>query len=65
MVLPSQFDEALRIPRSIGVQLVWQEGTGRALKQIPQKRVTELKSHHKVAAFRPQPRPARGIIESG
>jgi hypothetical protein len=62
MVLPSQFDEALRIPRSIWSNLFWQEGEReRVLMQIPQKRVTKLINHHKVAAFPPQPRVGRPL----
>ncbi|GLH75943.1 hypothetical protein SSBR45G_08510 [Bradyrhizobium sp. SSBR45G] len=44
MVLPSQFDEALRNPRSMGpICLQEKDEEGRALKQIPRKGVTELK----------------------
>jgi hypothetical protein len=62
MVLPSQFDEALRIPRSIWSNLFWQEGEReRVLMQIPQKRVTKLINHHKVVAFPPQPQVRRPL----
>jgi hypothetical protein len=54
MALPSQFDEALRIPRSMGPTCL-QEGTGSRLERMPQKGVTELIKHHKVAAARSQP----------
>jgi hypothetical protein len=58
MILPSQFDEALRIPRSMG-PTCWQEGTGSRpwgiRWRIPQKVVTELIKHHKVAAAPSQP----------
>src|ERR1700735_3821129 len=58
MVLPSQFDEAFRIPRSMGPTCL-QEGTGscpRGIRyRIPQKGVTELIKHHKVAAASSQP----------
>ena len=60
MDLPSQFDEALRIPRSIWSNLFEQEGEReRVLMQIQQKRLTKLINHHKVVAFPPQPRPMR------
>jgi hypothetical protein len=52
--LPSQFDEALRIPRSMGPTCL-QEGTGSRSMRIPRKGVTELITHHKVAAARSQP----------
>ena len=48
MVLPSQFDEAFRIPRSMGPTCL-QEGTGARLKRNSQKGVTGLITHHKVA----------------
>src|SRR5450631_2392713 len=58
MVLPSQFDEAFRIPRSMGPTCL-QEGTGsrpRGIRyRIQQKGVTELIKHHKVAAAQSQP----------
>jgi len=54
MALPSQFDEALRIPRSMDPTCL-QEGTGSRLERMPQKGVTELIKHHKVAAARSQP----------
>src|SRR5260221_9535886 len=58
MVLPSQFDEALRIPRSMG-PTCWQEGTGsrpRGIRhRIPQQGITGLITHHKVAAASSQP----------
>src|SRR4030088_3501071 len=58
MILPSQFDEAFRIPRSMG-PTCWQEGTGSRPREIqfriPQKDVTELIKHHKVAAASSQP----------
>jgi hypothetical protein len=62
MALPSQFDEALRIPRSMGPTCL-QEGTGSRLVRMPQKGVTELIKHHKVAAARSQPW-RRGPIEA-
>jgi hypothetical protein len=52
--LPSQFDEALRIPRSMDPTCL-QEGTGSRLERMPQKGVTELIKHHKVAAAPSQP----------
>jgi hypothetical protein len=58
IALPSQFDEALRIPRSMGPTCL-QEGTGsrpRGIRyRIPQKGITELIKHHKVAAAPSQP----------
>jgi hypothetical protein len=67
MVLPSQFDEAFRIPRSMGPTCS-QEGTGlrpgRIRVRIPQKGVTELIKHHKVAAASSQPWRG-GPIEAG
>jgi hypothetical protein len=56
MALPSQFDEALRIPRSIG-SLYLTEGSGEPAgpERVAQKGVAELKTHHKVAAARSQP----------
>jgi hypothetical protein len=54
-ILPSQFDEALRIPRSMGPTCRFQEGTGSRRQRIPQKGVTELIKHHKVAAAQSQP----------
>jgi hypothetical protein len=62
MALPSQFDEALRIPRSMNPTCL-QEGTGSRLERMPQKGVTELIKHHKVAAARSQPW-AGGPIEA-
>src|SRR5665213_420110 len=62
MILPSQFDEAFRIPRSMGPTCC-QEGTGshpgRIRYRIPQKGVTELIRHHKVATVSSQPRLGR------
>jgi hypothetical protein len=40
-----------------------QEGTGSRLERMPQKGVTELIKHHKVAAVRSQPLPG-GPIEA-
>jgi hypothetical protein len=58
MALPSQFDEAFRIPRSMGPTCL-QEGTGSRPTEIrvriPQKGVTGLRKHHKVAAASSQP----------
>jgi hypothetical protein len=58
MVLPTQFDEALRIPRSIGPTCL-QEGTGSRpwgiRKRIPQQDIAGLIKHHKVAAAPSQP----------
>src|SRR5665213_3803057 len=58
MVLPSQFDEAFRIPRSMGPTYL-QEGTGARPRgnsvRIPQTGVTGLIKHHKVAAAPSQP----------
>src|SRR5262245_16594220 len=68
-ILPSQFDEAFRIPRSMGPTCFFKErGTGSCPREFgsgpnPQQGVTELKSHHKVAAAPPQPRP-NGRIEA-
>jgi hypothetical protein len=56
--LPSQFDEALRIPRSIGSNLLAGGNRQRPVgirSRIPQKSITGLITHHKVAAFRSQP----------
>src|SRR5260370_15447359 len=58
MVLPSQFDEAFRIPRSMGPTCF--AGGNRAAPKgiqdrIPQKGVTGLIKHHKVAAAPSQP----------
>src|SRR5258708_12311961 len=64
MVLPSQFDEAFRIPRSMGPTCL-QEGTGSRPRgsryRIPQEGVTELIKHHKVAAPPSQPSPREPI----
>ena len=57
MVLPSQFDEALRIPRSMGPTCL-QEGTGFAQGKFAiefRKRASPLIMHHKVAAAPSQP----------
>jgi len=62
MVLPSQFDEALRIPRSMGPTCL-SEGNRVAPQSYQQKGVTELMRYHKVAESPPQPR-ARGPIEA-
>lgn len=46
------------------VQLVLQEGNRvvpKAETEVPQQGVTELKSHHKVVAVRPQPGAADGL----
>src|ERR1700688_5183859 len=65
MILPSQFDEAFRIPRSMGPTCL-QEGTGsrpRGIQdRIPQKGVTELIKHHKVAAASSQPCREAGLV---
>src|SRR3954462_13661500 len=56
--LPSQFDEALRIPRSMGPTCLFRRVPGRAFPRSrmgTEKGVTELKKHHKVAASRSQP----------
>src|SRR6202030_1553360 len=58
MILPSQFDEAFRIPRSMGPTCF--AGGNRVAPhgirvRIPQKDVTELIKHHKVAAAPSQP----------
>jgi hypothetical protein len=59
MILPSQFDEAFRIPRSMGPTCFAGGEPGRAQRRIrvriPQQGVTELITHHKVAAARSQP----------
>src|SRR3954447_17853324 len=59
MVLPSQFDEAFRIPRSIRSNLFCRREPGRAQAnseiRIPQRGITGLKKHHKVAASSSQP----------
>jgi hypothetical protein len=68
-ILPSQFDEAFRIPRSMGPTCFTGEGNrvvpkGNSIRdRIPQQGVTELKIHHKVAAAPSQPRPC-GLIEA-
>src|SRR3954471_13975296 len=70
-ILPSQFDEAFRIPRSMGPTCFTGEGEpGRARRKfesvqdrLPQQGVTELKKHHKVAAPPSQPR-RRGRFEA-
>src|SRR3954447_8090650 len=57
MLLPSQFDEALRIPRSMGPTCL-QEGTGSRRGNSgsnSQTGGTGLKRHHKVAAAPSQP----------
>src|SRR5437868_5121405 len=56
-VLPSQFDEALRIPRSMG-PTCWQEGTGsrRDAFRSACEGVAELTAYHKVAEQASQPR---------
>src|SRR4051812_30417492 len=69
--LPSQFDEAFRIPRSMGPTCFVGEGEpGRAQRKfdsvqdrLPQQGVTELKTQHKVAAPPSQPR-QRGPFEA-
>jgi hypothetical protein len=57
--LPSQFDEAFRIPRSI-FPTCWQEGTVTGpsgnRSEFRKKGVTGLITHHKVAVTTPQPR---------
>jgi hypothetical protein len=53
--LPSQFDEAFRIPRSMG-PTCWQEGTGTSPSEFRKLGVTGLITHHKVAVTEPQPR---------
>jgi hypothetical protein len=60
--LPSQFDEAFRIPRSMGPTCFLGGEPGRAQRKfdsaqdrIPQQGVTELITHHKVAAAPSQP----------
>jgi hypothetical protein len=53
--LPSQFDEAFRIPRSMG-PTCWQEGTGTSPREFRKMGVTGLITHHKVAVTVPQPR---------
>src|SRR5258708_23326503 len=67
MVLPSQFDEAFRIPRSMGPTCL-QEGTGSRPREIryriPQKGLTELIKHHKAATAPPQPC-SGGSIDAG
>src|SRR5438445_12105554 len=68
--LPSQFDEAFRIPRSIGPTCFCRRGEpGRGRRKfdsdqvrLPQQGVTELKTHHTVAAPPSQP-PQRGPFE--
>src|SRR4051812_3634097 len=66
MVLPSQFDEALRIPRSMGPTCL-QEGTGsrRGRFKSACQGVAELMLHHKVAARRSQPRPGGELAGKG
>src|SRR5581483_1414293 len=58
IILPSQFDEALRNPRSIGVQLVGRRKPVRTRRNsIPNTAkgcVTGLITHHKVTAIRSQ-----------
>src|ERR1700739_3536051 len=58
MALPSQFDEALRIPRSMG-PTCWQEGTGSRRDGFRSacEGVTGLTHHHKVAEQPSQPHP--------
>jgi hypothetical protein len=57
--LPSQFDEAFRIPRSMG-PTCWQEGTGTSPSgnriEFRKMGATGLITHHKVAVTVPQPR---------
>src|SRR6476620_12524334 len=56
-LLPSQFDEAFRIPRSIGPTF-WQEGTGWRPSEFGiefRKRASPSDGHHKVAAAWSQP----------
>src|SRR4029078_961202 len=60
--LPSQFDEAFRIPRSM-CPTCWQEGTGLGLCEFRKKGVTGLITHHKVAVAPPHPR-TRGLFEA-
>src|ERR1043166_5732242 len=43
--LPSQFDEAFRIPRSMG-PTCWQEGTGVSPSEFRKMGVTGLLTHH-------------------
>jgi hypothetical protein len=60
MILPSQFDEAFRIPRSMGPTF-WQEGTGRAQANSVSNSAKghyRVDKHHKVAA--PSSQPWRG-----
>src|SRR3954451_25397096 len=55
--LPSQFEEAFRIPRSMGPTCL--AGGNRHSRRdglSPQAGVTELMAHHKVAALGSQPR---------
>src|SRR5256885_15741288 len=69
-ILPSQFDEAFRIPRSMGPTCFVGEGEpGRAQRKfdsvqdrLPQQGVTELITHHKVAAP-PSPPRCDGAIQ--
>src|SRR2546430_1517087 len=62
--LPSQFDEAFRIPRSMG-PTCWQEGTGTGpsgnRSEFRKMGVTGLITHHKVAVAAPQPRYLRHL----
>src|SRR2546430_5490846 len=70
-ILPSQFDEAFRIPRSMGPTCFCRRGEpGRTRRKfdsvqdrLPQQGVTELKTHHKVAGPPSQPR-QRGPFEA-
>src|SRR4249920_371754 len=55
MVLPSQFDEALRIPRSMGPTCL-KEGTRSGSNADSARASTGLITHHKVAAACSQPR---------
>src|SRR5262245_18084351 len=52
--LPSQFDEAVRIPRSM-VPTCWQEGTGTSPSEFRKMGVTGLITHHKVAVTASHP----------
>jgi hypothetical protein len=57
MVLPSQFDEALRNPRSMGPICSLEVNGSRLVAFDGKKGVTELMLHHKEAAGPSQPHP--------
>jgi len=57
MALPSQFDEAFRIPRSMGPICSLEVNGSRLVAVNGKKGVTALMVHHKEAAGASQPRP--------